>query len=408
MKKFDKFLKTLPMKLYIIVAAIFTFTFFSNDFGLVDIQKTAVILAAGLDRTEEGFHVTAQIAVPKGSDRNSCGTASIDIEGDGKTVSDCIAQIYSKTGWVPKLIFCNLLLIGEETAKDKDIFDGLDFFLRNEYMQDSCFIAACEGTAKDMLTTVSAIDDTTSQSIGKIFSDATQKSGTTLKNSLKEFAISYYGKSKSGYMPFVRAKDQNCGSESGGGEGSSASGSGGGGQSQSDSSAKGQEQKKIYYAAETALFSEGKMVALLSPEETFAFSLIQGNVYAGTMTAEDDGKPITVSILENKGGVKLDVKNKPKVTMSVEIKVRLFNRGVPAPIEDVSEGEISPQIQENATARLEQYLTDLWETCKTSGCDLFNLSRGLYRSSPKKYAEWKETLIDTADLEIQAKVVAIK
>lgn len=408
MKKFDKFLKTLPMKLYIIIAAIFTFTFFSNDFGLVDIQKTAVILAAGLDRTDEGFHVTAQIAVPKGSDRNSCGTASIDIEGDGKTVSDCIAQIYSRTGWVPKLIFCNLLLIGEETAKEKDIFDGLDFFLRNEYMQDSCFIAACEGTAKDMLTTVSAIDDTTSQSIEKIFSDATQKSGTTLKNSLKKFAVDYYGKSKSGYMPFVRAVDQNCGSESGGGEGSSASGSGGGGQSQSGGSAKGQEQKKIYYADETALFSEGKMVALLNPEETFAFSLIQGNVYAGTMTAEDEGKPVTVSILENKGGVSLDVKNKPKVTMSVEIKARLFNRGVPSPIEDVSEGELSPQIQENAKARLEQYLGELWETCKASGCDLFNLGRGLYRSSPKKYAEWKDTLIDTADLEIKAKVDVIK
>lgn len=396
------------MKLYIIIAAIVTITFFSNDFGLVDIQKTAIILAAGLDRTDEGFHVTAQIAVPKGSDRNSCGTASINIEGDGKTVSDCIVQIYSKTGWVPKLIFCNLLLVGEDTAKEKDIFDGLDFFLRNEYMQDSCYIATCEGTAKDMLTTTSAIDDTTSQSIEKIFSDATLKAGTTLKNTLKEFATSYFGKSKSGYMPFVRAQDQDCGSESGGGEGSSASGGSGGGQSQGGGSAKGQEAKKIYSAADTALFSEGKMVGLLGPEETFAFSLIQGNVYAGTMTAEEEGKPLTLSILEDKGGVSLDVKNKPKVTMSVNIKVRLFNRGVPAPIEDVSEGEISPKIKENATARLEEYLGKLWETCISSGCDLFNLNRGLYRSSPKKYAEWKDTLLSTADLEIKAKVETVK
>ncbi len=178
------------MKLYIIFSAIFVFTFFSNDFGLVDIQKTAIILAAGIDRTDEGFHLTAQIAVPKGSDRNSCGTASINIEGDGKTVSDCVTQIYSKTGWVPKLIFCNLILIGEETAKE-DVFDGLDFFLRNEYMQDSCTVAVCEGTAKDMLTSTSALDDTSSQSIEKIFSDATQKSGTNVKNTLKDFSIGY-------------------------------------------------------------------------------------------------------------------------------------------------------------------------------------------------------------------------
>ena len=41
------------MKLYILIAVLLIFAFFSNDFGLVDIQKTAVILAAGVDRTEE-------------------------------------------------------------------------------------------------------------------------------------------------------------------------------------------------------------------------------------------------------------------------------------------------------------------------------------------------------------------
>lgn len=405
-EKFAEFVKTLPMKIYIILAAVFIFTFFSNDFGLVDIQKTAVILAAGLDRTDEGYHLTAQIAVPKGSDRNSCGTASIDIEGDGKTVSDCITQIYGKTGWVPKLIFCNLLLIGEDTAKNGDIFDGLDFFLRNEYMQDSCFIAACEGTAKDMLTTVSAIDDTTSQSIEKIFSDAAVKAGTTIKSTLKDFAVSYYGKSKSGYMPFVRSLDQNCGADSGGGSGSSASGSGGG--SESSGSSQGEAQKKIYYANETALFSEGKMVALLTPEETFAFSLLQSNVFAGTMTAHEDGKPVTLSVLSDEGKVSLSVKNKPKVTMSLRTKIRLFNRGVPAPIDDVSKGEISDVIEENAKERLTQYMTDLWQTCLDSGCDLFLLNRNLYRSSPKKYAEWKKTLLTSADLEIKIKIEKVK
>lgn len=411
MDKFKKFLKTVPMKLYIILTAIFVISFFSNDFDLVDIQKTAVILAAGLDRTEEGFHVTAQIAVPKGSDRSSCGTASIDVQGDGKTVSDCITQIYSKTGWVPKLIFCNLILIGENTARDSDVFDGLDFFLRNEYMQDSCLIATCEGSATEMLTSISAIDDTTSQSIEKVFSGATEKSGTVLSNTLKEFAIGYFGQSKSGYMPYVRAINQDCGSTSGGGEGSSASGSAGGGGSggqESSGGGKGDEQKKIYYADRTALFSEGKMVAILNPEQTFAYSLLQGNVFAGTMTAEDKGKPVTLSILADDGGISLDVKNKPKATLSLDLKIRLFNRGVPSPIEDISDIQISPEITENATAILEGYLNDLWNTCKTSGCDLFNLKRSLYRSSLKKYAEWKDTLLETVDCELAVKIQTVK
>ncbi|MDE5548308.1 MAG: hypothetical protein K2J30_04880, partial [Clostridia bacterium] len=83
MKKPDKFFKTIPMKIYVLIAAVFTFVFFSNDFGLVDIQKTAIIIAAGVDRTEQGFHLPAQIGKPKGSERSSCGTASVDVEGDG-------------------------------------------------------------------------------------------------------------------------------------------------------------------------------------------------------------------------------------------------------------------------------------------------------------------------------------
>ena len=65
------------MKFYILLAVIVIFSFFSNDFELVDIQKTAIILAAGVDRSENGYVLTAQIAVPKGSERTKIGRAHV-------------------------------------------------------------------------------------------------------------------------------------------------------------------------------------------------------------------------------------------------------------------------------------------------------------------------------------------
>jgi len=404
-KKFREFLHRVPIKLYILIFGVLLLSFFSNDFGLVDIQKTAIILAAGLDRTETGVHLTAQIATPKGSERSSCGTASVDIEGDGETVSDCIAEIYSKTGWVPKLIFCNLILLGEDTLKE-DVFDVLDFFLRNEYMQDSCLIAACEGTARDMLTSVSAIEDTSSLALEKLFSDAAVKSGRVMKNSLKEFAIGYHGISQSGYMPFIRSQDQDCGSESGGGSGSSSSGSGGG--QQSGSSAQGEEQKKIYFAEETVIFSRGKMSALLNREQTFAFSLLKSKVFAGTFGAEENGKPLTLSILKDEGGVSLDMKNKPKAKFSINLKVRLYNRGVPSPIEDVADSKVPDKAIQNAKEKLEKDMRELWTICRDNDCDLFQLKRSLYRSSLKKYGEWKDLLLSTAEAEFAPNIESIR
>lgn len=138
-----KFLKSIPMKLWAILCALVLLTFFSNDFGLVDIQKTALVLAAGIDRNENEFTLTAQIAVPKGTDRTTGGTSGVEIEGTGTTVSDCLADLYGKTGWVPKLIFCDLVVLGE-TVVAEDAFDCLDYFCAT----NTCRTPACWQPAK--------------------------------------------------------------------------------------------------------------------------------------------------------------------------------------------------------------------------------------------------------------------
>ena len=174
--KFNKFLKSIPAKLWLVLGIVIAFYFFLNDFGLVDIQKTAIILAAGIDRKgDEGYTLTAQIAVPKGVDRTTGGTSSVNFIAEGETIADCVSDIYCKTGWVPKFVFCNLIVLGEETAAE-NVFDAFDFFLRNEYMSDGCYVAVCEGTAQDLLTSESAVANTSSQAISKLFSDTDRKS----------------------------------------------------------------------------------------------------------------------------------------------------------------------------------------------------------------------------------------
>lgn len=385
-----KFIKTIPMKLYLLLFAVIVFAFFSNDFGLVDVQKTAIILAAGIDKTEEGYAVSAQIAVPKGSDRTTGGTSSVEIRADGKTVSDCITMLYSKTGWVPKLVFCNLLLLGEETAKE-DVFGSLDYFLRNEYMPDSCYLAVCEGKAEETISSQSAIDDASSLAITKLFSDAAVKAGKVMPNTLKDFSRSYYGVSKSGYLPFLRMHDQEGGQEAGGNE--SAGGSG------------GQEKtQKIYTADETALFQEGKMVGLLGANETTAFSLLKGEVFAGTFNADDGERPVTLAILENGGGISLDTGGAPKVKLSVSLTVRLCCRGATAPIDDVSTDKVPEETLRIAEETLKSDIRSLWNKCQSAGCDLFELKRDLYRASLKKFAEFKDAVPNAVEAEIETKV----
>lgn len=386
--KFIRFLKTVPIKLWLILAAIVAFSFLSNDFGLVDIQKTAIVLAAGVDRNEEkGYTLTAQIAVPKGVDRTTGGTSSVEFIAEGETIADCVSDIYCKTGWVPKFVFCNLIVIGEDTAKADNVFDALDFFLRNEYMSDSCYIATCQGSAKELLSSESAIDDTSSMAIAKLFSDANVKSGKAMKMSLREFAMGYHGVTESGYMPYIVQHKQETNESSGGGSGA---GQGGGAQ---------QKEQKIYCAERTALFSKGKQVALLGPDETFAFSLLKGNVSSGYLLTEENGKPVSLTVLSDSGDVSLDTKGAPKVTVKAELTVRLFNRAVPSEIEDIAKNEVSEELRENAKKTVSEWAEKVFEISRQSGCDLFKLNQSLYRSSVKKYEEWKDTLLPAVPVE---------
>ncbi len=398
--RIGKFLQTVPMKLWLILAAAVLFSFFSNDFGLVDIQKTAIILAAGIDKTEAGFSVTTQIAVPKGSDRTTGGTSSVEIDAEGETVSDCISLIFSKTGWVPKLVFCNLIVLGEDAAKEEDAVAHLNYFLRNDYMPDSCLLAVCEGKAGELISSTSAIDDASSLAIGKLFSEAAVKSGKVLTNTLKDFAIDYYGVSKCSYLPYIRMTPQ----EGGQNDSQTAAGGSGGG----SSSGGGQEEQQVYSAEETALFKEGKMVGLLPREQTLALSLLKGNVFTGTFNTEDGGKPVTLTVIKNDGGVSLDSAHAPKATLSLSVTVRLCCRGVTAPVEDIASDSVPEEILENAKATLEGYEEKLWELCKTSGCDVFQLTKMLYRSSLKKYSEWKDVLLETVTPAIETKVISMK
>ena len=376
--KIKRFLAALPGKLCLLIVAAVILIFFSNDFGLVDIQKTAIVLAVGIDRDGEDFALTAQIAVPKGSDRTTGGTSSVEIEGRGATVPDCIADIYAKTGWVPKLVFCNLVLLGE-SAVQADVFSCLDFFLRNEYIPNSCQLAACEGSAGEMLSSQSAIDDTSALALSKLFSDAAKKSGYVMTTTLREFAVGYYGVSGSGYMPYVRAQTQEGGS--GGGTGSS------GGSEES-----GAQEQKVYSAEETAIFSGGRLAAVLPREQTFAFSLLEGNVYTGSFQA--DGQ--TYVVLKNSGSVGLELPDVPMATLSLELRVQLYGTREASPPEEIAKSMLTPEQEARAEEVLTGYLSDLWDTCVQTGCDLFELRAKLYRTSLAEYGKWKDSILSAA------------
>ena len=76
--------------------------FFTNDFGLIDISKSTIITAVGIDSDGEEVQITAQLAVPKPSQSGE-NVEYAEVQGSGKTIADALNEINAKTGFYPKL-----------------------------------------------------------------------------------------------------------------------------------------------------------------------------------------------------------------------------------------------------------------------------------------------------------------
>jgi hypothetical protein len=301
-------------------------------------------MAVGIDREEDTFIVTSQIAIPESSKQGQ-SSKTVQLVSRGKTISEAFEQINTKTGWYPKLVFCKLIVIGEKAAQD-NVFDALDFFLLDEYLADDCQVAVCEGLAKDVLNVSPLVDPSSSVAIGKVLSAHAERVGTVRPTTLKDFSIGYFGDSHSALLPVLKTEPQqeeisssNPSENSGqGGQGSdetqseSEEQSGGNSQSeeseQSGKSQSGSEEqngekkeggeksqnngekpqnKPVFSARQTALFVRGKWQGTLTPEETFAVNAAIGKLRLANYSVDHNGQTCTLTVKRNAPKIKLEV-----------------------------------------------------------------------------------------------------
>ncbi len=400
--------------------------FFSNDFNLTDVQKTAVVMAVGVDREDDVFIVTSQIAVPQESKQGK-QTETVELVSRGKTVADAFEEINAKTGWYPKLVFCHLIVLGEKTV-EKDVFDALDFFFLDEYLSDNCLLATCQGTAKDLLNTAALIDPSASVAMQKVLSPHAERVGSVLPSTLREFAIGYFSDSKSGYLPILKTQPQQekignepsqngqggqSGQESqGGGQGLQGDSkndtkSGQGGQkSQSGGEKSGQTDKPVFSAGETALFVAGKKVGEFSKEETFAFNAVKTQLKLAPYTVEKNGSACTLNIKNNSAKTKFSLSENGKATLNIQLSLLagLLDSSSALAIKNAKDaGDIPIDVFPNAESLLKEQIQSAFEKSRACGCDVFELRSILQKKHAKKYTQYQDTVLQSANLEISVR-----
>ena len=303
----------------LIIAAL-AFLFFTNDFGLVDLRKTSVVIGVGLDRAGEELELTAQLAVPQAAE-NGSETRFETIVGKGATVAEALNEINVRTGFYPKLVFCELILLGE-SCLDGDVFATLDYFYRNEYTGLTPKVAACKGSAGEALSRNLPLGVSATDAIIRLLSEEAERSANVSTVNLRDVGANGYSPSSFCYMPYITTDESQDG-ESGsaqsggsqGGEENSAKSQGEGGGSRSEQSQGGDgnsgqgaesgAQNEGFVCSSCALFSDGKFVGVLDERLTFAYNLISGEVRHAFLRCGQGDDLLVMGLRDCRGGAKL-------------------------------------------------------------------------------------------------------
>lgn len=410
--------------LYWLVLAAMLVLFFTNDFGLVDIHKTSIITAVGIDIGEGEVQVTAQIAVPQPS-QSGDNVQYVEVQGSGQTVSDALNEINAKTGFYPKLLFCDLILLGE-SCQDEELFRVLGCFYRKNYSELTAQVAMCKGKASELLAMPAALgDDQNGEAIARVLSEELVKSANVTAVNLKDIAVTGWSVGKACYMPYLEAVKQGT-SESGAGgdavggdppesgsEGNSGnqSGGGSGGESgaQSATSGAGGGEKVEFTARRTAMFADGRFKGILDERQSFALDVLINDIRLAVVPCRAEEKHYTLGLKNAKGGVSLAVEEGiPKVTLSFRAKAQI--QGVREEVDpnDTAKDDLVPEaVLRGAEEEIIDRMSGLVETVRQADCDILGLKELLHKYHYRYFEELADDLLSDMQVSYEVKIRSV-
>ena len=407
------------------VAAIFIM-FFSNDFGLIDIEKNAIITAVAIDKSiDNEYEVSAQIAVPEASNKNPENKKAL-ITGKGSTVGAAIKKVGGISGWFPKLTFCNLIVIGQSLTEE-NIINVLDYFSKTLRIQNSALVLLAEDSGKDLLACTSPLDNISSFALQKILFKNPGFDVDIAPTDIKTFCTDYYSNTHSSFMPLVKTVEQSDSGQQNSGssdtpspsqteQNPSSSSSSSSSPTSSSSSSSGQSSANtLFDATTTALFFKGMKVGELDTDSTLILNILTRNVSLTTYQLKNVNEnqyeeKYLITILRNYARMDMSATDSElKVSFILDIYCKIRDQNFPIPDLDYSDNSSLPSmVKEKMEEQLTARINGLLETIRQTKCDVLKIKQNLFRHHYGQYARYKDNYLEVMKTEVHVNVTGQK
>ena len=151
------------------------------------------------------------------------------------------------------------------------------------------------------------------------------------------------------------------------------------------------------------MFVAGKRVATLTKEETFAFNAVKNKLRLAAYSVEENGATCTLNVKHNGRKNKFKIGADGRVTLNIDLTMTagLLDYSKALGLEEGKDaGDVPSGVFTAAKKRLERQIRTVFEKCRTSGCDLFEIISALQKKDKKRFESLKNTALDTALLDV--------
>lgn len=361
--------------------------FLTNNVGLIQIEKTAIVSAIGIDEENGELVITAQVILPQASDKSE--NAKAVVSGTGATIGSAIDNIGNDTGWYPKLSFCKIIIVNQAIVDEK-ISEVINYLLYSTKIYDSVLLCASKQSAKDVLTATSPLDILSSYSLEKIFLKNPGKASNVFYTRAKDLAENMTSLSKSGMMPLIDI-DNN------------------------DDIGKVEPTEKppeeslkdvIFKSYETLLFNEGKISGQLSKTQTQTYNFLYKDMQESYYSVSYGNTDALLRINDSKRKVKITCDNQNiYLSLTLELKATLVEIKKNEEIILLPTPKILPkELTDNASLQLKNSIISLFDTMKDTKSDIFFIRESLYEKHPVKYKNLSQNYLERIKFSVNASV----
>lgn len=251
------------------------------SFAGENIMERAIIIGLGVDGSDEGVRVTAEIVSPTSSGEQ-IGTFSKTISANGKSVADAIARIAELTGKEASLGRCLLLVFGQEYYENTDLSNDVDYFINSDSFKESSSICCAEGSAEELFNKSSSLSQGISIELSAMFQTESKKTAV-VTNTLLEYTLSQRELHKTGFLnrvSFIPSANKNPDEPD--------------------------KPQGYFDLRNIVIFSQNKYVCMLNDDEMRGFALLSNDVIGSTFVTATDNKQQTVTMSSKKSDIKLN------------------------------------------------------------------------------------------------------